>query len=166
MCTFSAGEDYKGQSSTCTYPAGAEAGDTQCLSIPIIDDDICDGDVFFTVSLTTFDPLVRIISGQDSLEVQIVDNDCMLSLTIFINNITCLCLLLGPQVRFQLSEYSVSESEGSVEVCVELVGGPLSSKIDVQVQTQSATALGKCPNVYTCLSVSTRFCKSTYSTAN
>ena len=93
MYTFSAGEDFKGQSSTCTYPAGAEAGDTQCLSIPIIDNDVCDGDRFFTVSLTTFDPLVRIIPEQDNLEVQIVDNDCMLFLAIFVNNITCLCLL-------------------------------------------------------------------------
>ena len=51
-------------------------------------------------------------------------------------------IILGPQVRFQLSEYDVSESEGSVEVCVELVGGPLTSNNDVQVQTQSATAIG------------------------
>ena len=142
MCTFLAGEDYKEQSSTCTYPAGAVAGDTQCLSIPIIDDNICDGDRFFTVSLTTFDPLVWIIPEQNSLEVQIVDNDCMLSLAICVNNITCLCLLLGPQVRFQLSEYNESESEGSVEVCVELVGGPLMSISDVQVRTQSGTAIG------------------------
>ena len=78
MHTFSAGDDYKEQSSTCTYPAGAMAGDTQCLSIPIIDNDVCDGDRFFTVSLTTLDPLVQLITGQERLEVQILDNDCML----------------------------------------------------------------------------------------
>ena len=44
----------------------------------------------------------------------------------------------------------MSESENSVEVCVELVGGPLSDIGFVQVQTQSGTAMGKI-NVQMCL---------------
>ena len=62
---------------------------------------------------------------------------------------TIFALFIGPQIRFQLSEYIVLESGDSVEVCVELVGGPLNSNTDVQVQTQSATALGKSQTVAT-----------------
>lgn len=47
-----------------------------------------------------------------------------------------------PQIRFQRSEYSVLESDGSVEVCVELVGGPLEDNVIVHVSSQSATAAG------------------------
>ena len=41
------------------------------------------------------------------------------------------------------------ENGGSVEVCVELVGGPLNSTADVQVLTQNATALGESQTVAT-----------------
>ena len=80
----SAGEDYKEQSSTCIYPPGAMAGDTQCLSIPIIDNNVCDGDRAFRVILATFDPLVRVIPGQGNLTVEIMDDDCTLYLIIII----------------------------------------------------------------------------------
>ena len=65
----SAGEDYKEQSSTCIYPPGAMAGDTQCLSIPIIDNNVCDGDRAFRVT---------VIPGQGNLTVEIMDDESTL----------------------------------------------------------------------------------------
>ena len=47
-----------------------------------------------------------------------------------------------PQIRFQHSEYSVHEGAGSVEVCVQLVGGPLQDNVAVHVNSQSVTATG------------------------
>ena len=47
-----------------------------------------------------------------------------------------------PQIRFQHSEYSVHEGNESMEVCVELVGGPLDDSVPVQVNSQSGTATG------------------------
>ena len=51
------------------------AGDSQCLSIPIFDNDIPDGEREFRVNLTTFDELVQIKPGADLLTVTITDND-------------------------------------------------------------------------------------------
>ena len=54
----------------------------------------------------------------------------------------CVSCLPVPQIRFQRSEYSVHEDAGSVEVCVELVGGPLEDNVAVHVNSQSGTATG------------------------
>ena len=51
------------------------AGDSQCLSIPIFDNDIPDGEREFRVHLTTFDELVQITPGTDLLTATITDND-------------------------------------------------------------------------------------------
>ena len=46
-------------------------------------------------------------------------------------------------MKFQRSEYNVLEDDGSVVVCVELVGGPLAGNVAILVQSQSGTAVGK-----------------------
>ena len=73
--SFSDGDDYTGQAATCTFPVEAVAGDTQCLSIPILDNSTPDGNREFSVLLMTFDPLVQIIPGQNISSVTIIDND-------------------------------------------------------------------------------------------
>ena len=78
LVNTSAGGDYKEQSSTCVYSPGAMAGDTQCLSIPIIDNNVCDGDRAFRVTLATFDPLVQVIPGQENLTVEMMDDESTL----------------------------------------------------------------------------------------
>ena len=79
MYTFSDGKDYKGQRSTCSFPAGAVADDTICLSIPVIDNNFCDEPRTFDVSLVTTDPLARVTPGKNNLKIEItdIDNDCM-----------------------------------------------------------------------------------------
>lgn len=51
------------------------AGDKQCLSIPIIDNSIADGDREFTAALITLDPFVRIEPGQENSTIFIIDDD-------------------------------------------------------------------------------------------
>ena len=50
----------------------------QCLSIPIIDNNVCDGDRAFRVTLATFDPLFQVIPGQENLTVEIMDDESTL----------------------------------------------------------------------------------------
>ena len=73
LCTD--GRDYTGQSRRCRFPEGSLAGDSQCLSIPIIGNTVPDGDRGFRVLLTTFDQLVQIPPASNSLVVTITDND-------------------------------------------------------------------------------------------
>ena len=75
MCYLLADDDYIRQSRSCRFPSGSMAGDTQCLSIPIIDNSIPDGDREFTTVLITFDPLVQIEPAQGDLNILITDND-------------------------------------------------------------------------------------------
>ena len=49
-------------------------------------------------------------------------------------------------VGFQRSAYTVSEGAGLVEVCIELMGGPLTGIGIVQVVSQSGTAEGEQSN--------------------
>jgi hypothetical protein len=46
-------------------------------------------------------------------------------------------------VGFTTSSYTVSETEGEVEVCVGVVGGQLGTDITLQLDTHSGTAVGE-----------------------
>ena len=51
------------------------SGDSQCVSIPVIDNDTPDGNRTFIVQLTTFDQLVRVTPGSNSAVVIIADDE-------------------------------------------------------------------------------------------
>ena len=47
------------------------------------------------------------------------------------------------QFQFNQSTYTVSESVGSLSVCIQLVAGYLSQQVNVAIQSQDGTAKGK-----------------------
>lgn len=49
----------------------------------------------------------------------------------------------GSQAAFQQATYSTEENDGSVEVCIELRGDPLTTPRTVRVMTQDGTARGE-----------------------
>ena len=63
------------QNTELTFPAGTQDGDVQCLGIPLIDNNIADGNRYFTVSIVSFDPLVRVVPEYSQTFVVIEDND-------------------------------------------------------------------------------------------
>ena len=72
---YAAMEDYIMQNTELTFPAGTQAGDRQCLGIPLIDNNRADGTRFFTVSIVSFDPLVHVVPEFSQKYVYIEDND-------------------------------------------------------------------------------------------
>ena len=49
----------------------------------------------------------------------------------------------APQVRFMNTAYSTSEGDTLLNVCVQLAGGPLSASGQVQILSQSGSAMGE-----------------------
>ena len=69
--------DYTSKASyPLTFSAGSPVGITQCANISIIDDLVVEPDQYFTVSLTTTDPVY--ITPISLAQVVIDDNDCEL----------------------------------------------------------------------------------------
>ena len=50
-----------------------------------------------------------------------------------------------PQTQFEFEEYTASEGVGTLEVCVQLIRGPLVGVGLVQVNSQGDSALGEYP---------------------
>ena len=65
--------DYASVSSDEIFPSGSTDGDTACVNITILDDDILEGDHTFTVTLTTLDPDVML--GSNEATITIIDNE-------------------------------------------------------------------------------------------
>ena len=63
------------QNTELTFPPGVEYEDQQCLGVPLIDNDRADGTRVFTVSIVSFDPLVRMVPELSQKHVFIEDND-------------------------------------------------------------------------------------------
>ena len=62
------------------------------------------------------------------------------------------------EFQFNQSTYTVSESVGSLSICVQLVAGYLSQQVNVTIQSQDGTATGKptqCILTPVCLTAST-----------
>ena len=143
------------QNTELTFPPGVEYGDEQCLGIPLIDNNRADGTRVFTVSIVSFDPLVRVVPEYSQ---KIVYNDgklfcylatcCKMGGILHANSLNkrkqnhskdtkhilrqallyinlAFMLSAGTQVEFQRSDYLVAENAGVVEVCVVLVGNTL-----------------------------------------
>ncbi len=56
------------------------------------------------------------------------------------------CLKFSPTgvvIGFETPEYTVTEGEGSIEVCVVIVEGTLQRQVTVTVSTSDFSALGK-----------------------
>ena len=69
--------DYTSKASyPLTFSAGSPVGISQCANITIIDDLVVEPDQYFTVSLTTTDPVY--ITPTSLAQVIITDNDCEL----------------------------------------------------------------------------------------
>ena len=65
--------DYISSSTTVIFPSGSTSGDTKCVNITLIEDDALEGNLSFTVSLTTSDPDVMILIS--TATIHITDND-------------------------------------------------------------------------------------------
>ena len=70
------------QNTELTFPPGVEYGDEQCLGIPLIDNNRADGTRVFTVSIVSFDPLVRVVPEYSQIFIYIEDNDGKLFVTL------------------------------------------------------------------------------------
>ena len=65
--------DYYNHFSTEIFASGSTDGATRCVDITIIDDDSLEGDQTFTVTLSTSDPNVVIVTSR--INITIIDND-------------------------------------------------------------------------------------------
>jgi len=68
-------QDYVSQRTEFTFPRGTRTGDSQCLGIPIVDNDVPDLMRSFSVEMASVNPLVRVQPGRERKIVGIVDND-------------------------------------------------------------------------------------------
>ena len=121
-----------------------------CGNPIIIDDDILENDESFSVSISQFDPNI-ILGPIDNATIVIVDDDgkstaqhtYMVHLRWSIFYIYALPLWSNTVVVvvFPQQSYSVSESDTSVEVCVDLQG-IIERNASVSIQTSDGTATG------------------------
>lgn len=93
----------------------------ECVSITIINDTILEDTEYFDVVLNSSDSVVHLT--QESSRVYIIDDD-------------------GVRVGLKTRTLSVPEEEGTVPICVELVGR-FQQRIEVQLESQPSTAQGK-----------------------
>ena len=131
--TATAGADYTALAADAmvTFATGTT---TQTVSVPIIDDDVPEGEETFTVAFGTLPSGVP--SGTpDSVTVTITDDD-------------------APSVSFTTGTVSAGEGDGTVEVSVQLNASP-SSELTIPVTTVNNTALA--PGDYTALSTNVTF---------
>lgn len=73
--TQTAMQDYVPQSTEFIFSPETRTGDSQCLGVPIIDNNVCDLTRSFSVELVSVDPFVRVQPGRGSMTVGIIDND-------------------------------------------------------------------------------------------
>ena len=131
--TATAGEDYTALAADAmvTFATGST---TQTVNVPIINDDVPEGEETFTVAFGTLPSGVP--SGTpDSVTVTITDDD-------------------APSVSFTTGTVSAGEGDGTVEVSVQLNASP-SSELTIPVTTVNNTAL--VPGDYTALSTNVTF---------
>ena len=57
------------------FPRGTRTGDSQCLGVPIVDNDVPDLMRSFSVEMASVNPLVRVQPGRERKIVGIIDND-------------------------------------------------------------------------------------------
>ena len=116
---------------------------TQCLSIPIIDDEVLETTEMFTIELQSTSPNVSANPSANSAMVVIMDNDSMCSTcTVSSNNL--LHTLLGVGIGINEPAYSVGESESSVTICATITSGEAAIPVEVVLMTVSdGNACGK-----------------------
>ena len=76
-------QDYVSQRTEFIFPPGTRTGDSQCLGVPIVDNDVPDLMRSFSVELVSVNPLVRVLPGRESKIVGIIDNDRKFSMRHF-----------------------------------------------------------------------------------
>ena len=74
--THAATKDYVPQQTEFIFSPETRTGDSQCLGIRFIDNDVRDLVRSFSVRLSSVNPLVRVQPGRESMTVGIMDNDC------------------------------------------------------------------------------------------
>lgn len=94
-----------------------------CLQIPIVDDDLVENPEDFPVMLSSPDPDVVIMIPTAS-SVIILDND-------------------RASIGFEMSVYSVNESQGYVELCAVLSDGLLEIPVQILLITTDVSAQSK-----------------------
>ena len=78
------GIDFVGLSTVEVFPSGSSDGDTICVNITIIDDNILEGEQIFTLTLSTADK--NVILGEAEAVISIIDQ---FNGSSFIQNVRC-----------------------------------------------------------------------------
>ena len=95
---------------------------TECVSIPLNDDEILEDTETFQVVMTSQDSGVH-TTAHSVADVFILDND-------------------GVRMGIQEREYEIGESQGTLSLCVELTGR-IAKNVIVHLSTESDTATGE-----------------------
>ena len=119
----------------------------QCVLIPVLNDMVPEVPEHFSVVLSMTAPLAGVILTPDNATVVINDDDGECSDRLMVKcyqNLMCKLLLLTVLVivGFERETYSISEGNGSVEVCVK-VSGVLQSSLRVSLTTVDGNAIGE-----------------------
>ena len=105
--------------STVTFLGGLTYnGDTQCVEIQIVDDDIYEEDEVFLVTISTVTPSSAVtIVAPSNVTKTLQDNEGKSDVKIIVEFATC--LFVDALVQFEVLTYTVDEEDGDVEICVD-----------------------------------------------
>ena len=137
-----ASADYVSITSDLTFGPSSRK---QCVLIPVLNDMVPEVPEHFSVVLSMTTPLAGVILTPDNVTVIINDDDGECSDRLMVEcyqNLMCKLLPLTVVVGFERETYSISEGNGSVEVCVK-VSGVLQSSLRLSLTTVDGNAIGE-----------------------
>ena len=132
----SAEEDYTPVSTNVTFNASTS---THTVNIPILDNEIVAGSTIFNVSLTSADPAAILNPASAGITIEDDDSEKPQILCMW-ENIACKWHYFIPlypviTIGFNPATYTVAESDGSVNVTVNILNGTLARNVHVLLMT-------------------------------
>jgi len=127
-----AGLDFTSISSDKTFPSGSISNTTLCVNISILEDTLLEDNETFTLTLTASDPHVLLANNVTS--ITIVDAGKVVVISVSATEYIVINGQYddGPidvSVGFSSNEFTTSEADGSVEVCVSVTGGRIGTEV-------------------------------------
>jgi len=122
-------DDFTSTPLSATIPAGAT---NTTARVPVMSDNIVEGDEMFNMSLTVPSSLGGIGTGPNASALGII-KDSTSKYECYLTFITLMQQSVDITVRFTQAQYTGSEDTGFILVTLELVGGTSSKPFDVTV---------------------------------
>ena len=142
--------DFNGTTSyPVTFSPSSSNGETQCIFISLFSDIFFEVPENFVVELITFDPAVTVNQDANIAIFTIIDvpdpNGTIIQM--FVQNLRWINVFFvfftAVAVSLLAAEYNATEGvDMTVEVCVEIIAGTVSTTTVATVQTESNTATG------------------------